>query len=155
MIYSRFISVFDDASSLAPSVTWNIPARVLLIAIAGQESDWDGRLQVDGPARGYWQFESEAVASIVANAKAGPKIAQVCGALDIPVTNIYEAIAWNDTLAAMMARLLLWLDPTPLPAVGDVNGAYAYYLRNWRPGAQRPNNWPIVYQDAETALGVT
>lgn len=123
-----------------------------MLAIAGQESAWEGRLQTDGPARGYWQFESEAVATVVANPKSGPKLAAVCGALDIPVTNIYEAIAWNDTLAAMVARLTLWLDPTPLPAVGDANGAYAYYLRNWRPGAQRPDAWAGVYQTAESAI---
>ncbi len=34
----------------------------------------------------------------------------------------------------VFARLLLWTDAKPLPAIGDEQGAWDYYLRNWRPG---------------------
>ncbi|HEY0201134.1 MAG TPA: hypothetical protein VGC24_05530, partial [Burkholderiaceae bacterium] len=48
---------------------------------------------------------------------------------------VWDALDDDDLLAAGFARLLLYTDPAPLPAVGDVEGAWAYYLRNWRPGA--------------------
>lgn len=124
-------------------------ARVEVMAIAGQESDWKARRQIGGPARSYWQFEKGGgVAGLFGST---PKqLAAVCAYLDIPfdATTVFEAMAWNDTLACCMARLLLWTDPAPLPAVGDVNDAWAYYQRNWRPGAPHPEVWPTKYQTA-------
>jgi len=38
-------------------------------------------------------------------------------------------------LAAGLARLLLWTDRPPLPALQDVEGGWQLYLRTWRPGA--------------------
>jgi len=32
-------------------------ARLMLMAIAGQESAWEHRRQIGGPARSFWQFE--------------------------------------------------------------------------------------------------
>ena len=155
MISTRFVQVYNDAAQLCPTVSWPLTAQLMLMAIAGQESGWDKRLQVNGPARSYWQFESETVAAVIANPASGPKVAQVCGALDISTGSVFEAMAWNDTLAATMARLLLWLDPSPLPSVGSVQSAWDYYLTNWRPGAPRPTAWPGVYRNAETYLGLT
>ena len=41
----------------------------------------------------------------------------------------------DDRLDAAFARLLLWTEAPPLPAVGDVEGGFRYYLSAWRPGA--------------------
>ena len=46
------------------------------------------------------------------------------------------------------ARLLLWTDPAPLPALGAAVRAWAYYRRNWRPGKPHPETWPEMYQNA-------
>lgn len=48
---------------------------------------------------------------------------------------IWSAIERNDVLAAGLARLLLYTDPRPLPALGDAESVWALYLRTWRPGA--------------------
>ena len=121
-------------------------ARVLVMAIAGQESGWSARLQVGGPARGFWQFEKlGGVVEVMA--KCPHQLSGVCANLDILFDRdeIHLAMAWNDTLACSMARLLLWPDPAPLPALGEEEAAWQYYLRNWRPGAPHRGTWSTVY----------
>lgn len=133
-------------------------ARVLVIAIAGQESGWSARRQNGGPARSYWQFEQGGgVAGLVRVAPV--LLSNVCASLDIPFSYltqnsaaVFEAMAWNDTLACCMARLLLWTDPRPLPDVGQQDAAWDYYVRNWRPGAPRPDAWPARYGTALTLV---
>ena len=127
-------------------------ARLLMMAIAGQESAWGARLQVGGPARSFWQFEQGGgVAGVFRVCPA--QVKAVCAELFVPadVATVYEAMAWHDVLAAAMARLLLWTDPRPLPAIGEVQPAWEYYLRNWRPGRPHPETWPGRYG---TAMGL-
>jgi len=133
----------------------NDQARVIEMTIAGQESNWQYRLQQGGPARSFWQFESGGgVAGVLSHPASSQQIKTVCAALRITCnqSTVYEAMAWNDQLAVAMARLLLWTDPAALPAVGDVNGAWNYYLRNWRPGKPYPDKWPGLYQQAMNLL---
>jgi hypothetical protein len=146
----------DPALALLATLTGipaNDQARVLIMAISGEEDDWEARRQIGGPARSLWQFEEGGgVAELFATT---PKQLQaVCGYLFIPYNqnDVFEAMAWNDTLGACMARLLLWQDPAPLPAVGDVQGGWNYYQRNWRPGAPRPAAWPANYATAKGLL---
>lgn len=124
-------------------------ARVLVLAIAGQESGWSDRRQAGGPARGYWQFEQGGGVAEVMQ-KAPSQLGRLCGLLDIPFERgtLFEAMAWNDTLACAMARYLLWQDPAKLPALDESGQAWSYYQRNWRPGAPRPDAWPAVYTKA-------
>lgn len=126
-------------------------ARVLLMAIAGQESAWAHRLQVGGPARSFWQFErGGGVAGVLSHPASAGAIKAVCGELLVPcdTATVYEAMAWHDVLAAAMARLLLWTDPRPLPELGHVQPAWDYYLRNWRPGRPHPQTWAGRYGTA-------
>lgn len=140
-------------------------ARVLTMATAGQESGWTHRRQVGigqyhpqtVGARGYWQFESTWGGPVALNdvmQKAPQGLALVCGHLEIPADelSLYEAIAWNDRLACCLARLLLWVDPRPLPAVGDHDTAWYYYLRCWNPGAPRPGDWAQNYAIAKALV---
>jgi len=132
----------------------NDAARVLVMTIAGQESGWKERRQIGGPARGYWQFEKGG--GVAGLFQATPQqLRAICVGLDIPFdqTVVFEAMAWNDTLAASMARLLLFTDPAPLPAVGDKDAAWQYYLRNWRPGAPHPASWSGLYDQSLAAMG--
>lgn len=121
-------------------------ANVLVMAIAGQESRWRERLQIGGPARSFWQFEiGGGVAGVLAQAPS--QMERLCDSLNIPKyqLTIFEAMAWNDTLACGMARLLLWSDPRPLPAVGQLEAAWEYYIKNWRPGLPHRETWDVVY----------
>ena len=153
---------FDVVRSMHSLETWagvksDDKALVLLMAISGQESAWQHRKQIGGPARSYWQFEKGGgVAGVLSHAASKTKIAAVCSQLDIPcdVVTVYEAMAWNDTLAASMARLLLFTDPRALPAVGDQDAGWEYYIRNWRPGMPHPQAWPGRYAKAMEIVGV-
>lgn len=117
-------------------------ARVLVMAIAGQEGNWQYRRQIGGPARSFWQFEQGGGIAGLLHVTS-TKMQAVCAALDIPFNSadIFEAMAWNDTLACCMARVLLWSDPKPLPEIFDVWPGYTYYASNWRPGLPHPDRW--------------
>lgn len=91
-----------------------------------------------GPARSLWQFEEGGgVQGVLTHKATAEYIRGICDHFDvIPDANhCWRAIEENDVLAACFARLLLWTDPKPIPAVGDAEGAFDLYLRTWRPGA--------------------
>ena len=138
-------------------ITVSDQARVLLMAIAGQESSWTERLQTGAPdlGRSFWQFEQGGCNALATNPTTEPKLAQLLEALEIPYTlpMIHAVVAWNDPLAGGMARLLLYADPHPLPAVGDQDGAWNYYLACWHPGKPRPDDWAANYDAAMTTCG--
>jgi hypothetical protein len=61
---------------------------------------------------------------------------------------IYRALDTDDVLAAGVARLMLFTDPKRLPSVTDVDGAWALYLRTWRPGKPRRDSWNAFHEQA-------
>ena len=138
------------ATGMAPNDT----ARLLLLAIAGQESGWEARRQKPQPiARGFWQFErGGGVRGVLNHPASAHRAEQLCAALSIPSdeATVYEALAWSDHLATGFARLLLWTDPLPLPT--DQQGGWDAYARMWRPGAPRPETWPDRYTAACAAI---
>lgn len=119
-------------------------ARVIMLAIAGQEADFRHRYQVlntpgvKGPARGLWQFERGGGVVGVLNHASSRELARRIAHDRIGATlsdAVWQALEHDDVLAGVYARLLLWTDPAALPEVGDVEGAWQLYLRCWRPGA--------------------
>ena len=99
-------------------------------------------------ARGWWQFEAGGGVKGVMTHPASTATAKVlCEGLCIPwvQADIHESLAWNGPLAAAFARLLLWTDPEPLPAIGDESEAWEAYLSLWRPGKPHPECWPANY----------
>jgi hypothetical protein len=132
--------------------------RVLMLAIAGQESSWKYRVQGgNGPAHSYWQDEMMGAVHGVLTHPASTALARVaCEAAHVapqaePVWELF-ATPVGDHLAVAFARLLLLTDPTPLPVLGAVQPAASYYRRNWRPGKYRPNDWPGNYASALHAV---
>lgn len=138
--------VVEPGLALLPGYMVSAQARVALMAIAGQESNWAARAQTNGPARGYWQFEP-AGADAVLKTQALLALA-VLATLDIPASQVMPAIQYNDAVACVFARLLLWGDPAALPAIGDASGCWGYYTRNWRPGKPDETRWGPAYSMA-------
>jgi hypothetical protein len=130
-------------------------ANVLLLAIGLQESKFEHRLQVGGPARGFWQFErGGGVTGVLSHEDTRDYAKAVCAIRTVATftANVYAALADDDLLACSFARLLLWSDPSPLPELGHAGAAWEYYLRNWRPGKPHERTWGDYYSQALKAL---
>lgn len=154
-----------NTSYLAPALAWfkteitGIPVtrdvHVLMLAIAGQESDWaDVEQTGGGPGRGPWQFEPETCYEILNNPASRFSALKVGMALSVLAEGqeIYNAILGNSKLATAMARLDLWCDARPIPTAGNQDNAWGTYIRIWRPGKPRPTDWVKNYQAALAAV---
>lgn len=150
---SVLLDVIDPALKWLPTIGVRIQpsdeARVELLAISGQEADWTYRQQLGGgPAHGLWQFEGGPLSGLAQVMLRCPmQLRLVCDQLEVPYdrTTVYMGLVTNDRLACTVARLLLWQDPRPLPALGERDAAWSYYVSNWHPGAPRPADWPKNY----------
>lgn len=141
----------EPALGLLPGQMDSDRARLMLLAIGLQESRFQHRRQIGGPARGFWQFEREGGVQGVLRHPATSRLAgTVCSLRGVaPVPDaVYRRLEYDDVLAAAFARLLLWTDPQPLPALGDVAAAWQYYLRTWRPGRPHRETWDGLYAQA-------
>jgi hypothetical protein len=143
--------LIDTSMQLLPAEMDSSQARVMLLAIGLQESRFEHTHQIGGPAHGYWQFESGGGVKGVMTHPASEKHARsVCFDLGVPWARaqVFDAIEHDQVLACAFARLLLWTDPRALPDLGDPDGAWDCYIRNWRPGKPHPDTWPKFYQQA-------
>lgn len=130
-------------------------ATVMLLAIGLQESRFEHRQQVGGPARSFWQFEKGGGVRGVLQHGATAKHAQaLCLLRGIAPTeaSVYQRMLEDDLLGCGFARLLLYSDAAPLPAIGHADAAWDYYLRNWRPGKPHPETWARLYSQAVAAV---
>lgn len=164
--------VSDGLRLLWPVIPDTEEARVMLLAISGQEADFTHRWQVFdrkrpdamGAARGLWQFErGGGVKGVLTHERTKALAANVCRLRGVTamVDAVYNRLHADDVLAAAFARLNLWWHPKPLPAVGDVQAAFDLYIDIWRPGAWARGNttqkeqlrrkWAGYYADALAA----
>lgn len=119
-------------------------AHAMLLAIGLQESKFEFRKQVGGPAKGFWQFEmGGGIRSILTHSVTGPILLPVLKLLGYPQDSkaCHEAVQHNDVLAAVFARLLLWSVPGRLPERGQAEIGWIQYLEGWRPGKPHPDTW--------------
>lgn len=131
--------------------------RVWLLATAAQESDLEYVEQLGGgPGRGYWQFETETVSEILTNSASAAMAAKICAAMHLlPTTQaIYQHLLVDPNLMVAFARLDLWCDPFPLPPLGDALAGWETYLRVWRPGKPRQDDWAMNYAAAMQAINL-
>lgn len=116
----------------------NALAQVLTTGL--QESDgFRTRLQYQGgPARGFWQNErGGGVKGVMTHPASRDFAVMLCNIRQVipTIDAVYTSLALDDVLAAGLARLLYWTDSSPLPTLGDHEGAFAIYVNVWRPGA--------------------
>lgn len=136
-------------------------AETMLLAIAVQESGLRHRRQIgqDGRplehlARGLWQFErGGGVRGVLEHSTTKAAAAEAARLLLYPAepAAIHEALADNDQLACVWARLLLWTLPQPLPAIGQEEVAWHQYVQAWRPGKPHRPRWTDAYAIAVKA----
>lgn len=149
------------ALGLLPAAMDTREARVMLLAIALQESRLEHRRQLgNGPARGLWQFEcgNEAtrggVTGVFLHEASRYWLDRLCAARGVQFSpwHIYPALERDDVLAAGVARLLLFTDRARLPAVDDADAGWALYMRTWRPGKPHPETWARFHAEALGAV---
>lgn len=134
-----------EAARLLPSVPFSPNACILLLAIAGQESNLtDRRQKGNGPARGLWQNEKGGGVHGVMTHPVSKVLARgLCDARGVQwdETAVWAALERDDVLAAGLARLLLRTDPKPIPERSDMQGGWDMYVWNWRPGKPHRDRW--------------
>lgn len=141
----KLIELFiSPGLSLLPEPMRTREAKAMLLAIGLQESRFQHRRQINGPAHGFWQFEKGGGIKGVLNHKITKKhINDVCETLLIPndPDDCYEAVVYNDILACCFARLLLWTLPYKLPGENEGDLGWEEYLDAWRPGKPHHETW--------------
>lgn len=145
--------VIAPALATLPARMNSTAARVMLLAIALQESGLRARVQSGGgPARGLWQFERGGCAGVLRHEASRDLAHSLCeeAGVEPSASALHAALMFDDLLAARMARLLLWTDPAPLPT--DEFGGWRLYLRTWRPGHPRPHDWPEHFATARDVV---
>lgn len=141
------------ALAMMPAAMSRQPEKLmtLMLAIGLQESRFKNRRQINGPARGYWQFErGGGVRGVLLHKATSDAAVALCKARGVAANDqaVYAELERDDVLAAGFARLLLWTDPRPLPELGDIDAAWDYYIRNWRPGKPHRKTWDALYREA-------
>ncbi len=143
------------ALAMLPARMSSREAEVQMLAIGLQESRFEHRRQIGGPARGFWQFEQGGgVRGVLRHSASREHALAVCRVRNVIATEsaVYAALENDDVLAAAFARLLLWTDPKALPALGDEQAAWDLYLRTWRPGKPHRHTWDALYAKALEAV---
>lgn len=142
------------ALSILPGRMDSVAAEAMVLACALQESEGKHRRQFgSGPARGFWQFEPIGVRGVLEHPTTADLARGFCLTLSVPVECAYDAIEYNDVLAAGFARLALWRLPAPLPESGaQWADGWKQYIEAWRPGRPREEKWKSNYLDAWRAV---
>lgn len=143
-------------SAIAPALTElaaqgvpdTLEARRFLLAIALQESALAHRRQVsaggeeDGPASSFWQFEKGGgCRGVLTHAGVAPMMRKVCADYNVEpnAPALWEAMRYNDVVAAAAARLLIYTLPSKLPTTQQQG--WEQYLAAWRPGKPHLERW--------------
>lgn len=138
-----------------------VDARRFLLAIALQESALAHRRQVvaggaeAGPAASFWQFEKGGgCKGILTHRSTAARIVKVCHDYNVLATpeGLWEAMRYNDIVAAAAARLLIYSLPNPLPKTAE--HGWDQYISAWRPGKPHPLTWAANWDAATLTVGL-
>lgn len=137
-------------------------ARRFLLAIALQESGLAHRRQVvaggaeNGPAVSFWQFEQGGgCKGVLTHHRTAPIMRAVCADFNVEPTpaSLWEAMRYNDIVAAIAARLLIYTLPAKLPTSPEPG--WVQYISAWRPGKPHPAKWADNWNLATLTVGAT
>ena len=144
-------TIIEPALRILPPMMTSDAAKAMLLAIGMQESRLTHRKQINGPARGLWQFErGGGVAGVLRHPATQAHAATLCWRCGNAGTTaaVYHQLEHDDVLAAGFARLLLWTLPGVLPVRGQAEEGWRQYIAAWRPGKPHRHTWDKFYEDA-------
>ena len=133
----------------------NTPEAIaMLLTIGLQESRFEHRKQIGGPARGFYQFEKGGgLKGVLRHPGVKEHTTRILEYFEINREDAFDALTYNDTIATAFARLLLWTDPKPIPPVrSHYSESWDTYARVWRPGKPHPETWPVLRAKAVMAV---
>lgn len=133
-----------------------LAARRIILTICMQESGIRHRRQVgsdgteSGPAASYAQFEKSGGCKGVLTHRGVKEIMlKACADFNLTPTpeGLWEAMRYNDVIACIAARLLIYTLPKSLPDTEEEG--WAQYLSAWRPGKPKPDKWSTYWSAAD------
>jgi len=139
--------IYEATMKLLPERMGSAESKAMLMAIGMQESKFEHRKQINGPAMGFWQFELTGIQGVLRHQQSRDPIRKVLKAMgysDVAMTS-YHAIEHNDILACAYARCLLWTVAGKLPGPSDHKVAWDQYLFAWRPGKPHSRTWRTYF----------
>lgn len=126
---------------LFPPVFQSQEAEAMLLAIGGQESNWEHRKQIRGPAKGFYMFEENGVIGVQNHERTQKHAGDFTAKFNYKQNEVHGALEHNDFLSTVFARLLLWTLPYSLPKSGEKEKAWKQYTESWRPGKPHRDRW--------------
>ncbi len=143
-------TVIKPGLALLPEKMNTTEAVAMLLAIGKQESRFEHRKQINGPARGFFQFEKGGgVRGVMKHPATKRTIQDVIFRLGVNADDCYDCLATDDALATVFARLLLYTHSKPLPSLAsDPEESWQYYIDTWRPGKPHRETWDQFRIDA-------
>jgi len=147
-------SGLDKVARFAPQLPRNRGVEVLMMSIAGTESNWTDRVQIpSGAAHGLFQMQLNTIEEIMANPAS--KALFELGMDDFGINNrtaehLFGIIATiqGDHMAVFLARLDLWCNPHPIPFADEEELLFAYYRDTWRPAHADRHRFALRYAQA-------
>jgi peptidoglycan L-alanyl-D-glutamate endopeptidase CwlK len=161
------VNVIDPALAelAALGVRATDAARAMLYAAGLQESNLTARFQAmpaasavrKGAGRGLWQMRPDDVNRVLSGNSTRER-SETAANKHVGSVNphaVWATLEYDDILAAIFARLMLWPDPAALPAPAAANeqAAWDYYVRCWRPAPPRQQGWAANWRAAVENVG--
>lgn len=137
-------AIIRPALLLLPTVMASREAERMLLAISIYETGLESR----SPVGGWWDLDEAGY--VLRHPETSGYASQACRTLAIdPVEKDAKLVLrFNDVLAAVFARLLLWTLSAPLPGARNQRGAWDQYVEAWRPRRLRGEQWPLAWEEA-------
>jgi len=158
LLKTAILPALDDLATLGIPAT--VSAARFLLAIALQESGLAHRRQVSsggvegGPAASFWQFEvGGGCKGILTHHATAERMQNLCENYNVkpePLA-LWEAMRYQDIVAAAAARLLVYSLPGALPTTSDEG--WKQYTEAWRPGKPHPETWAQNWAAATQLTG--
>lgn len=129
-----------------------------MLAIALQESGLNHRRQLvggteSGPATSFWQFErGGGCRGVMTHPATAKHMERVCADYNIEPSaySLWQAMQYQDIVAAIAARLLIYTLPHALPTTAEQG--WQQYIEAWRPGKPHPQTWADHWETADKVV---
>lgn len=133
----QFLTNIIDPTLISLNMHSEAAVKLLLITFATESSGGEYLVQIEGPALGVYQMEPATHQDLWVNyltridkRELKLEIFLLCDMFEEPAPT---RLVWDLQYATVMARLMYWRSPIPLPEPNDLDGLIEYYYKIWAP----------------------